>query len=198
MVSSFVVFTDTTVGLRRAAPHQAAALDLPGDRLISRTAAGFRQGLAASRRRGELIADTTREKGGRTRWRSGSSAMTAARSSSSSAAGTERMPSASAGPRTTCSRPAGRGHQRSNSDGGLRPDQVGWAACSRTGVGLEHGRPGDAIAVRPDRPGGCDQCASTGDGLSIHPLGSSRRTALHVTTQPRRRSRWEVCGAAAY
>ena len=42
----------------------------------------------------------------------------------------------------------------------LRPDQVGWAACSRTGVGLEHGRPGDEIAVRPDRPGGCDQCAS--------------------------------------
>jgi hypothetical protein len=44
MVSSFVVFTDTTVGLRRAAPHRAAALDLPGGGLISRTAAGFRQG----------------------------------------------------------------------------------------------------------------------------------------------------------
>jgi hypothetical protein len=42
MVSSFVVFTDTTVGLSRAAPHQAAALDLPGSSLISRTAAGFR------------------------------------------------------------------------------------------------------------------------------------------------------------
>ena len=42
MVSSFVVFTDTTVGLRRAAPHQAAALDPPGSRLISRAAAGFR------------------------------------------------------------------------------------------------------------------------------------------------------------
>jgi hypothetical protein len=42
MVSSFVVFTDTTVGLRRAAPHQAAALDPPGSRLISWTAAGFR------------------------------------------------------------------------------------------------------------------------------------------------------------
>ena len=42
MVSSFVVITDTTVGLRRAAPHQAAALDPPGSRLISWTAAGFR------------------------------------------------------------------------------------------------------------------------------------------------------------
>jgi hypothetical protein len=39
MVSSFVVFTDTTVGLRRAAPHRAAALDPPGSRLISRPAA---------------------------------------------------------------------------------------------------------------------------------------------------------------
>ena len=44
MVSSFVVFTDRTVGLRRATPHRAAALDLPGGGLISRTAAGFRQG----------------------------------------------------------------------------------------------------------------------------------------------------------
>jgi hypothetical protein len=62
MVSSFVVFTDTTVGLRRAAPHRAAALDLPGGRLISRTAAGFRQGPRPPRRRGEFIADATRRR----------------------------------------------------------------------------------------------------------------------------------------
>jgi hypothetical protein len=42
MVSSFVVFTDTTVGLRRIGPHRAAALDPPGSRLISRLAARFR------------------------------------------------------------------------------------------------------------------------------------------------------------
>jgi hypothetical protein len=36
-------------------------------------------------------------------------------------------------------------------------------------------------AVRPDRPGGCDQCASTSDGLSIHPLGSSRRHPSEAT-----------------
>jgi hypothetical protein len=81
MVSSSVVLTDTTVGLRRAAPHQAAALDLPGGRLISLGAAGFRQGPAAS----------------------------AASAASSS-----------------------------NSEDGLRPDQVGWAACPGTGVGLEY------------------------------------------------------------
>ena len=55
MVSSFVVFTYTTVGLRRAAPHQTPALDLPVGRLISRTAAGFRQAPRPPRRRGELI-----------------------------------------------------------------------------------------------------------------------------------------------
>jgi hypothetical protein len=35
MVSSLVVFTDITVGLRRAVPHRAAALDPSGSRLIS-------------------------------------------------------------------------------------------------------------------------------------------------------------------
>jgi hypothetical protein len=65
MGSSLVVFTDTTVGLRRAAPHQAAALDLPGGRLIS----GLLPASARAPRppppaRRELIADATREKGG--------------------------------------------------------------------------------------------------------------------------------------
>jgi hypothetical protein len=122
--------------------------------------------------------------------------MTAARSNSWSAAGTERMPSASADGRASndqlsASRP--RTPASSNSDGELRPDQVAWAACSRTGVGLEHGLPGDETAVRPDRPGGCDQCASTGGGLSIHPVGSSRR---HLLGGDRRRGRnaHQECG----
>jgi hypothetical protein len=126
MVSSFVVFTDTTVGLRRAAPHRAAALDLPGGGLISRTAAGFRQGPRPPRRRGELIADATRRR----------------------------------------------------VDGPLEVGQLGDDRRPEQLI-VGRGDGADALGVgRPpglERPGGCDQCASTGDGLSVHPLGSSRR-----------------------